>query len=179
MQYEIGHYYHAFNRGNNRQRIFYEPENYKYLLRLIRKNMERYKVTIIAYCLMPNHYHLLIRQDSEIPLSKFIQSTFQSYVQAFNNRYHRSGKLFENPREPIEVDDEEYLFSVCRYIHRNPIKAELVEKLVKWQYSNYAEFIGVRNGTLFTKDLFKEWFLSRETYQEFVEESDDAIDEIQ
>ncbi len=81
-----GHYYHIFNRGVNHQNIFYSDENYKYCLRLIKKYIKKYFMTIIAYCLMPNHYHFVIRQDSDIPISKFINTLFNAYVQALNKK---------------------------------------------------------------------------------------------
>lgn len=173
MQYEPGHYYHAYNRGNNKRTLFYEETNYHYLIRLFEQNVKRFQVTLIAYCLMPNHYHLLLRQDNDIPLSRFIQSTFQSYAQAFNKRYHQSGKLFENPRDPKIIDDENYLFQVCRYIHRNPLDADLVKNLADWSYSNYPEFIGVRSDTLYPEELVTEWFPTPEGYRQFVEDDFD------
>ena len=168
MQYEKGHYYHIYNRGNNRQDIFLEERNYEYLEQLFAKNTERYELTIIAYCLMPNHYHLLLRQESDLQISQFIRSTFQSYVQAINKAYNRSGRLFEKQGDGKEVDDKEYLLHVCRYIHLNPLEAGLVDELENWQYSNYPEFIGIRNGTLFARSLINEWFESGEDYRQFV-----------
>jgi len=179
MRYTPGHYYHAYNRGNNRQTIFFRKEDYVYLIRLFQKNAERFQVTIIAYCLMPNHYHLLLRQDSEIPLSRFLQSTFQSYAQAFNKFYNRTGKIFENTRPPKHIDDNAYLFQVCRYIHRNPLDARLVKELSDWPYSNYPEFIGERDGALCPRDLVTEWFVSPAEYREFVESDGDDYGDIE
>jgi len=169
MKTEYGHYYHCYNRGNNGQTIFFEKENYLYLIKSIKKRSSRFHITVIAYCLMPNHYHLLLRQDGTTQISRFIQSTFQSYAQSFNNQYHRTGRLFDNPNPPKHVADETYLFQVCRYIHRNPLEAGIVKTLESWPYSNYPEFIGIRNGRLYPRDLVREWFASPEEYRRFVE----------
>jgi len=179
MKTEKGHYYHSFNRGNNRQQIFHEESDYLYLIAIFKKNTRRFDVLIVAYCLMPNHYHLLLRQNGEQPISRFIQSTFQSYAQRYNNRYERSGRLFENPRAPKHIAKVSYLFSVCRYIHRNPLEAGLVKQLVDWPYSNYPEFIGERKGNFYPGDLLEEWFASPIEYKKFVEsenEDDRQID---
>ena len=168
MQYEKGHYYHIYNRGNNRQDIFFEARNYAYLEQLFEKNVAKYDLTIVAYCLMPNHYHALIRQDGEFQISQFIRSAFQSYAQAINKAYNRSGRLFEKPGDGKEVDDEGYLLHVCRYIHLNPLEAGMVANPVDWQYSNYHEFIGTRHRVLCDQALMDEWFESGEDYTRFV-----------
>ncbi|HEV8537766.1 MAG TPA: transposase, partial [Bacteroidota bacterium] len=99
-------YYHIYNRGCNREDIFRTPENYLYLLRLLGECRDNCPVAIIAYCLMPNHYHFLLRQESDTPLSILIQAIFNAYTKAFNKRYRRSGTLFEGPFEAIHVDKE-------------------------------------------------------------------------
>jgi len=71
-KFTIGHYYHVYNRGANREHIFFNEENYLYLLKLVKKYCQKYQVAIIAYCLMPNHYHFLLRQDGETSIAHFI-----------------------------------------------------------------------------------------------------------
>ena len=125
-------------------------------------------VTVIAYCLMDNHYHFLLRQNGVIEVSKFMQAVFNVYTKAFNTKYKHSGTLFEGPYKAIHVDRNEYLFQLCRYIHRNPLEAGLVVKPEQWHYSNYAEFIGKRNGTLVDHEFVKMNFGSSEAYEDFV-----------
>ena len=86
------HYYHVYNRGVDRGDIFFSPENHTYL-RLLQKNRDRYAVTVVAYCLLPNHYHLLLKptQDDNLPL--FVKSTFGSYSQGVNEQQSRVGPL--------------------------------------------------------------------------------------
>jgi len=77
-----GHYYHLYNRGAGRNLLFFNPDNHEYCLHLIKRYHQRYGATLIAYCLMPNHYHFLLRQESDEPLSRFIGVLFNGYVQA-------------------------------------------------------------------------------------------------
>lgn len=166
------HYYHLFNRGVNKQNIFFSEENYTYCLRLLKKNSENYHIKIIAYCLMPNHYHLLVRQDGEQPVSRFIQSNFNSYVQALNKQIDRKGPLFEGRYKHVLVNRDEYLMHLMRYIHRNPVEAGFVSDPEDWIFSNYPEFIGQRNGRLVDLSVRDMYFNSRDDYKEFVEDLD-------
>lgn len=110
---------------------------------------------------MPNHYHFLLRQLEQDPVGLCVQYMFNSYTKAVNNMYDRSGTLFEGPYRAIHVDEESYLTHLCRYIHRNPIEAGLVEELEVWPWSNYLEWIGKRNGTLYNETFVKTHFRSR------------------
>lgn len=163
-----GNYYHVYNRGTNRSPIFFSSENYLYCLRLIKKYALQYQIAFIAYCLMPNHYHFLLRQDGHFPISKFINVLFNGYVQAVNHQKNRSGTLFEGRFKHKPVDRDEYLIHLCRYIHANPVKAGLVTHLEEWPYSNYLEWIDERPGTLVDHEFVKTWFPANGAYAEFV-----------
>jgi putative transposase len=169
-----GHYYHIYNRGAGKGPIFFNPGNYEHLLRLIKQYQRQYGATLIAYCLMPNHYHFLLRQESEQPLSKFINVLFNAYVQAVNRQQERKGTLFEGRFRHVWVDREEYLIHLCRYIHLNPVKAGLVPDPGDWAYSNYLEWIKRRAGTLKDGAFIHERFPTPEAYQQFVA---DGLDE--
>jgi REP element-mobilizing transposase RayT len=88
-------YYHIYNRGAGKGLLFFNSGNYEYCLRLVKRYQQRYGVTVIAYCLMPNHYHFLLRQETEEPLSRFVNVLFNAYVQAVNKQQSRQGTLFE------------------------------------------------------------------------------------
>ena len=90
-----GGYYHLYNRGANRDLIFFNADNYVYCLRLIHKYLSNYDLSLIVYCLMPNHYHFVIRQESEGGISEFIRDVFNTYTQAVNRQQHRKGTLFQ------------------------------------------------------------------------------------
>ncbi len=165
-----GNYYHAYNRGADRQPIFRSDENYLFLLQRVKHCAVDWQVAVVAYCLMPNHYHFVLRQDGELPLSDFIQAVFNSYTKAFNKVYSRSGTLFEGPFRALHVAKDEYLVHLCRYVHRNPLEAGLVTSLDDWPYSNYLEWIGQRDGTLVDREFVRGYFASPEEYVRFVVE---------
>ncbi|MCB8976102.1 MAG: transposase [Ardenticatenaceae bacterium] len=168
--YQPGHHYHIYNRGAHRLSIFREPDNYLFVLGKMKHFAQKLAITIIAYCLLPNHYHFLLRQDGDHPASLLPQRVFNSYVKAYNKRYQHSGTLFEGNFKPKPVHNDNYLLHLCRYIHANPVKHGLVQRLEDWPYSNYQEWIGVRPGTLVDRDFVQDFFPESGQYIEFVED---------
>lgn len=164
------HYYHIYNRGVNRSDIFFLPDNYIYLLRLLKKNLNRYTISIVAYCLLSNHYHFLLRPERDNNLHLFVKSLFGSYSQAINKQQDRQGPLFQGRYRSIWVDEEEYLVHLARYIHLNPVTAGLVSTPQAWPYSNYLDVIGQRPGTLKDTALVPERFPTSDAYRQFVED---------
>ncbi len=122
VQFIQGGYYHIYNRGVNRQPIFQNEDNYLYLLRLLKRVATECNVSVIAYALLPNHYHWLLRQDKDIPAGKVPTRVFNSYTQAYNIANNRSGVLFESRYQLIHIETNEYLHQLCRYIHCNPVR---------------------------------------------------------
>ena len=166
-----GSYYHIYNRGAGRQAIVREERNYHHILRLLGAVAAESEVTVIAYCLLPNHYHWLLRQDGEIAVGNVPQRVFGSYSQAFNKAYRRTGTLFEGTFKAILVDSEAYLAALCRYIHNNPVKHGLVGIPEAWPFSNYLEWIERRSGSLFDRQVTHGSFLSAAEYVEVVRAS--------
>jgi REP element-mobilizing transposase RayT len=119
-KFVIGQYYHIYNRGNNRQNIFFERENYLHFLRLIGYYFNPQKIRLLAYCLMPNHYHLLVQCNTE-KLSDIMKSLSLAYTKAINKRFNRVGSLFQGRFQAILVDKQEYLTHLVRYIHNGEI----------------------------------------------------------
>ena len=117
---------------------------------------------------MPNHYHFLVRQNGEEPAGKLPQIVFNRYSKAYNQRYNRSGTLFEGRYKAVHVDRHDYLIHLCRYIHANPVKAGLVNNPEEWPYSNYQEWIGIRNGHLYDPDVAMNLFPNEKQYKQFV-----------
>jgi putative transposase len=163
-----GHYYHIYNRGCSREDIFANPGNYLFLLRRAKAFLKDYPLSMIAYCLTPNHYHFLLRPEEDGCLSSFIQRLFNSYTQAFNKQQGRSGTLFEGRAKSILVNTDEYVLHLCRYVHLNPLKAKLVTHLSEWPYSNYLEWTGQRNGVLIDQAFAQEYFPNARDYEAFV-----------
>jgi putative transposase len=170
QQFLAHHFYHLYNRGVNHERIFFLQRNYIYLLRLIQRGRKRYPVSFVAYCLMPNHYHLLVEPLADDVISPFMKHVFQSYVQGINRQQQRDGPLFRGRYEWVEVDEESYFRHVARYIHVNPVEAGLAASPERWQYSNYRDILGLRHGTLVSSALVPDRFANAETYRSFVEE---------
>ncbi len=165
-----GGYYHIFNRGVNRERIFFSDENYLYCLRLVKKYAERYFVSVIAYCLMPNHYHFILRQDGKKSLSEFMRVVFNAYVQAVNKQRGRTGTLFEGRFKHIHIAEDKYILHLCRYIHLNPVEANLVRTPELWPFSSYSDWIAKRNGKLIDPNFIASYFKCPKEYQRFVME---------
>mgnify|MGYP000877433381 CR=1 FL=1 len=161
-------YYHVYNRGCNRQPIFLDDDNYVFLLRKVKACLPLYDLTIIAYCLMPNHYHLLVHARQEDVLSPFLQRLFSGYVQAFNKQHGRSGTLFEGRARWVAVTSDPYVLQLCRYIHLNPVKAGLVGDPAAWPYSNYLDCAGLRSGTIRDDAFMHMFFTSPADYADFV-----------
>ena len=165
-----GNYYHIYNRGASLGKIFFSNDNFLYCIKLLKKYAASYSVAIIAYCLMPNHYHFLLRQEEDISLAKFINVLFNAYVQALNKQRGRKGTLFAGRFKHIHIDKNEYLVHLCRYIHLNPVAAGMVTAPEDWLYSNYREWIGSRTGTLIDHQFVSCYFPQPEDYKNFVEE---------
>jgi putative transposase len=132
--------YHIVARGNHRQPTFLDAADYEaYLVRLARY-AARDTVTLLAYCLMPNHVHLLARVSST-PLGRFMQSVQQSYTQRFNRLYDKVGHLFQGRYKAIVCDRDEYLAVLVRYVHLNPVRAGLVERPEAYPYSSHRAYL--------------------------------------
>lgn len=168
--FAAGNCYHIYNRGAGLGLIFFNDENYRYCLRLVKRYRAQYHVTMLAYCLMPNHYHFLLRQDEDVPLPRFVNVLFNAYVQAVNRQQGRTGTLFEGRFRHVWVDREDYLIHLCRYIHLNPVRAGLVARPEDWPYSNYLEWLGWREGTLKDEAFIQAHFPTPDVYREFVED---------
>jgi len=168
LTWQPGTYYHIYNRGARGLSIFHEPENYLFVLRRIKQYCRALRITVIAYCLMPNHYHLLVRQDGETPAGMLPQRVFNSYTKAYNKRYDHSGTLFEHRFQAKPVTDETYLLHLCCYIHTNPVKDGLVTDPGQWLYSNYPEWVGERDGTLVDRAFVQAWVGYPAAYREMV-----------
>jgi len=164
------HYYHVYNRGVGGQTLSPEPENYRYFIRLLLRKARRYGVSVVAYCLMPNHYHLLLKPERDDDVGHLMRSLASSYSQALNLRLQRQGPLFQGRFRAIWIDRDEYLTHVARYIHANPVVAGLVAQAEAWPYSDYARHIAITDSAQGDQGLVPAWFLTGAAYREFVED---------
>jgi len=136
-----GAYYHVIDRGIERRTIFAIPADYERFLALCAALRERFKVDILAYCVLPNHYHLLLR-TSLANLSRFMKELNGDYSKYYNIRCGRIGPLFAGRYKALLIQDDAYALAVSRYIHLNPVKAGLAEHPQQYEWSSYREYLG-------------------------------------
>jgi len=125
IQFRAGQYYHLYNRGVNQQPIFFHAGNWAFFIRELRAYFLSELIDIIAYCLMPNHYHLLVYLKCDELGAKIMQPFTVSYTKAINKEQQRVGHLFQGTFQARLVDKDEYLKHLSRYIHLNPVVASL------------------------------------------------------
>ena len=164
------HFYHVYNRGVHKSQIFFSEQNYEYGLKLISKYSAQYKVSVVAYCLMPNHYHLLVWQQAGGSTARFLQTTFNAYTQAVNKQQNLHGTLFEGSAQSLNLDTDSYVLQLVRYIHLNPVAARLVTFPQEWKFSDYSVWAGFRKDPRFDDRIRKRYFADGGEYRFFVEE---------
>lgn len=179
-----GGFYHIFNRGIRKQNLFADDKDYKRYLDRMREYKDKHSISIIAYCLMPNHIHLLIRQNGPEPASAFVQRLHTAYTMYFNKKYDLVGHPFQSRFKAKMVGKDEYLRDLSRYIHLNPKK--LVSKLPSYKWSSYPAYLKDSENNLadtkFILSMFKKKNGSQEeainSYMEFVKSQGEYYDNI-
>lgn len=177
IQFVKGGYYHFYNRGARRLSIFRGENDYIFALQRIKEYVQKLQLRIIAYCLLPNHYHFLVQQKGEAVAGLLPQRVFNSYSKAYNRKYDHSGTLFERRYQAVHVVSDAHLRHLCRYIHANPVKHGIVEHIADWPYSNYPEWAGIRAGTLVDSCFIRDYFGDFANYEQFLSEYINASNE--
>lgn len=137
---EIPGYYHIINRGVEQRKVFQEPADYEYFEELMCFYTKSFGITLHNYCLMSNHYHLLLEITNE-NLSKFMRQLNMNYSIYFNKKYKRVGHLWQGRFKSWYVTNEAYLYTLMCYIEQNPLKANMVKRLEEYPYSSYHYFL--------------------------------------
>ena len=140
IEYE-GAFYHVITRGNQRQKIFKGPLDYRTFLDILTAYKHRYHFCLYAYVLMSKHVHLLI-ETKEIRLSKILQGVNQRYTLYYNRRYKTVGHLFQGRYKAILCDRDRYLLALLKYIHHNPVRAKIAEGIDQYPWSSYGAYLG-------------------------------------
>jgi putative transposase len=172
-----GSTYHIYNRGAHRLQIFLTRDNYIYCRRLITKYTQKYSVSLLGYCLMPNHYHFILRQLPGGSISRCVQTIFNSYVQGFNKIQKHSGTLFQGSAKSRLVDSDLYAVQLIRYVHLNPVRAGLAQRPEAWEYSDYLDWIydrGHHSSIQFRRLFFENGTHYKEFADSFAIERDKA-----
>ncbi len=166
----IHRFFHVYNRGVNRGNIFLTRRQYDLFLALMKKHHAPEELSILAYCLMPNHYHFILHQKTQYAIARYVRNVCDAFVKTVNRAVGRSGHLFGGSYKIKLIDDQAYLTHLTRYIHRNPIHARIVQKAEDWRFSSYRTYLGTENAEFLSTGLVLGHFASREAYRRFVEE---------
>ena len=163
-----GNIYHIYNRGVNYEDIFFTRANKIFFLRRLRECCPVDKGAVLVYCLMPNHYHLVIRVAADDFGLKVMQPFMVSYTKAINKQQERVGAVFQGPVRARRVTSDGDLVHLSRYIHLNPVTAGFVAHPEDWEFSSYREYVGLRAGTLPEMEPVMCHFSSPVAYAEYV-----------
>ena len=128
-------WYHVMNRGRRGEAIVMDDQDYVLFTELLKETSEMWNIRIAAYCLMPNHYHMLV-QTPEANISRSMRHLNGVYTQRYNSRHKCDGQLFRGRYKSILIDSDSYLLQAVRYIHRNPLEAGLTDQLDSYQWKN-------------------------------------------
>lgn len=161
--------YHIMLRGINQQQIFEDEEDNEKFLEILKEYKKTSYYKIIAYCLMGNHLHLLIKEGVD-PLGQIFRKIGAKYVYWYNVKYKRTGHLFQDRYKSEPVENEQYLMTVLRYIHQNPIKANLSNALEKYKWSSYNEYIMNQTSSIIDLEIILS-IMNKEQFTKFNNEN--------
>lgn len=195
-----GHFYHVFNRGVEKRKIFLEKMDHQRLIDTLyyyqfsgpkprfsyRKRFQRNEfnknpkiVEIVCYCLMPNHFHLLLRQVKDKGIQEFIRKVANSYTKYFNTKYKRVGPLLQGPFKAVLIETEEQLLHLSRYIHLNPYVSGLTKDWQNFPYSSFQEFSGTSSLPLCSTNYILSSFKDKRNYEKFISDSQEYALELE
>jgi len=159
--------YHIMSRGDDRKKIYTIPADYKRFMGYVIKAKERYQFTLYAYCLMANHFHLLL--ETKLPnISRVMHYIKGSYTTYYNIRHHRTGHLFQGRFKSIVVDKDAYFLELTRYIHLNPVRAGIISKPEGYQWSSYRGYLGRKDEYIDYRDVGQYLGMTPFRYRHFV-----------
>ena len=133
---QAGYCYHVLNRGNARSEVFHKPGDFAAFLQAISEASVRLPMPLLAYCLMPNHFHLVVRPHGDGDLSRWMQWLLTTHVRRYLKHYGHSGHVWQGRFKAFPTQDDNHLVTVVRYVERNPLRANLVERAEDWPWSS-------------------------------------------
>src|SRR3972149_9188393 len=134
--------YHVLNRGNARQEVFHKKEDYAAFLDLMEEAVERLPMRMLAWCLIPNHFHLVLWPHGDGDLSRWMQWLMTAHVRRYHRHYHSSGHVWQGRFKAFPIQQDEHLLTVLRYVERNPLRCKLVKRAQLWPWSSAAVWGG-------------------------------------
>lgn len=167
--------YHLYNRGNGKEKIFFVKKNYYYFLQQYEKYISNFTDTF-AYCLLPNHFHFLIRARINNPdiLSESFRKFFISYSMSVNRQEKRNGNLLQRGFKRKIIEDERYFYAAIYYIHSNPVHHNITNDLKGYEFSSYKSLAG-SDKTFLCRDEVIEWFGGRQNFIDYHYRINDQI----
>ena len=170
-QFKPGNIYHIYNHAVHNSLLFKDSADYKICLKLIKELYSSKSFSMLALCLMPNHYHILIKQVSDAPPSEYMNKVWLRYARYYNKRYQRHGSIFAGKAQHKLVDYEGYVAQLIAYIHNNPVAAGIVQLPGDWPWSSFLEWAGKRT------EIPYERYISEE-YIEYLERHADLLESV-
>jgi putative transposase len=131
--------YHVLNRGNARAEVFHKKDDYAAFLRLLPLAVERLPMRVLGFCLMPNHFHLVLWPHEDGDLGRFMQWLLTSHVRRYHRHYESSGHVWQGRFKAFPIQQDEHLLTVLRYVERNPLRSNLVKRAEDWNWSSLRE----------------------------------------
>ena len=131
-----GYCYHVLNRGNGRGDVFHKPDDYAAFIKLLVDANARLPMRLVGYCLLPNHFHLLLWPREDGDLSRWMQWLLTAHVRRYHRQYTSSGHVWQGRFKAFPIQKDEHYLSVLRYVERNPLRANLVERAQDWRWSS-------------------------------------------
>ena len=152
--------YHIINRGNGRQEIFHKNEDYQAFVDLMIEAKNRYSIKMLPYCLMPNHFHMVLMPLRAEELSRYMQWLMTSHVRRYHGHYGTSGHVWQGRYKSFIIQRDRHLLTVLRYVEGNPVRAGLVDSAKKWLWSSHRETSGIKSCLLIDEipvELPEDW----------------------
>lgn len=199
IPFVTGEIYHIYNRGTEKRTIFEDRRDYQRFLKTLRYyqlqgpkpklshffpyqnfklNSANKIVEILAYCLMPNHFHLLIKQIKDGGITEFITKTSLSFTKYYNKKYTRVGPLLQGQFKAVLIESDEQLLHISRYIHLNPLASFLVGDLNWYEWSSYKEYATQTEG-ICSKEAIQNYFKFPREYQQFILDQADYAQQLE
>ncbi len=174
-----GEYYHIYNRGNNKEKLFYKSKNYQFFLNRYKKYLNE-AIDTFAYCLLPNHFHFLIGIKKDLENSSSVSEKFRrlfiSYSQAINKQENRTGSLFQKNFQKRKIRNQNQLIWLVYYIHRNPIHHGF-QNTMNYKWSSYNALTS-KSKTSLNRTEVLEWFNGEEAFLKFHQENIETDHEV-
>ncbi len=161
---------HVYNRGVNKEKIFRDENDYVFYLKKVREYKEKYEIDVICYSFLDNHYHYILEQLGEEPITNFMRSVHTSYGQYFNKKYNRVGPLFQGRFKQAVLNDNNFIY-LSAYVNANAQIHGIIDKAEEHRWCSYPDYLGLRNGTLCNKARILDQFKDILEYRGFVEEN--------